>query len=85
MMVGNLTLVSLMVDLHILEVRVGDIVEDLLVVHWTIEGITHWVGINVLLSRTNNWYIDTGLRFVWERFADYHVQLIGGTTMRSHW
>jgi hypothetical protein len=76
-------IMMLMVDLDLVEVRVGDVVEHLFPVDWTIEGIAHWVRVNVLHTRPDHWYGRVGL--VRQLLADHHVELIGHPTARSHW
>jgi hypothetical protein len=72
------------VDLGFVEVSVGDVEEHFVPVNWTVEGIAHWVTVDVLRSGTHHGYVSLAV-FVWYNFTDHNVELIRYATVRSLW
>jgi hypothetical protein len=69
------------VDLGGVEVRVGDVVVDLVVMDGAIEWISEWIVVDVLGTRSNSWVVVLGvvvvlLSFVRDVWTDNHVELV---------
>jgi hypothetical protein len=73
------------VDLGSVRIEVGDVVVHLVVVDGTIEWITHWVVVKVLITRPHSWvevlsWVVLLLVLVWHIRADNYVELVLVTT-----